>query len=106
RFVPSLAARWYNDERELALGDLGAGDVLVVSYGLLARESARFAEVRWATLVVDEAQYVKNVTAQRTDAIRGLSRDFTIALSGTPLENHLGELFSIMDLVFPGLLGS
>jgi len=105
RFVPSLKVRWYNEDRATPFADLGAGDVLVVSYGLLQRESAAFRAQRWATVVVDEAQYVKNIDAQRSDAVRNLPRDFTIALTGTPLENHLGELFSIVDIAFPGLLG-
>jgi superfamily II DNA or RNA helicase len=88
RFVPSL------------------DDITVVSYQTLQRQADAFAKKHWVTVVIDEAQYVKNVTAQRTDAVRALSRDLTIALTGTPLENHLGELFSIVDLVFPGLLGS
>ncbi len=105
RFVPSLRVRWFNEERTLDLAALGPGDIVVVSYGLLQRRSEAFAARRWATLVLDEAQYVKNVAAQRTDAVRALPRDFTVALTGTPLENHLGELFSIVDLAFPGLLG-
>ena len=105
RFVPSLRVRWYNEDRATPFANLGAGDVLVVSYGLLQRESATFRAQRWATVVVDEAQYVKNIDAQRSDAVRNLPRDFTIALTGTPLENHLGELFSIVDVAFPGLLG-
>jgi len=105
RFVPTLNVRWYNEDRAAPLTELGARDVLVVSYGLLQRESAAFCEQHWATVVVDEAQYVKNVEAQRSDAVRSLPRDFTIALTGTPLENHLGELYSIVDIAFPGLLG-
>jgi superfamily II DNA or RNA helicase len=105
RFMPSLKVRWFNADRATALDGLGATDVLIVSYGLLQRQSAAFAGRRWATVVVDEAQYVKNVGAQRSDAVRSLERDFTIALTGTPLENHLGELFSIVAIVFPGLLG-
>jgi superfamily II DNA or RNA helicase len=106
RFMPSLKCRWWNDDRSLSLTELGPGDVLVVSYGLLQRRSVGFEGLRFATVVVDEAQYVKNVSAQRTDAVRSIERDFTITLTGTPLENHLGELFSIVDLAFPGLLGS
>ncbi|MBX3192200.1 MAG: DEAD/DEAH box helicase [Labilithrix sp.] len=106
RFMPSLRVKWFNDDREIAPADLGPNDVLVVSYGLLQRCVDLFKVPRWATVVVDEAQYVKNLLALRTDAIRNLQRDFTIALTGTPLENHLGELFSIMDLVFPSLLGT
>lgn len=105
RFMPSLAVRFYNEDRTVTLGELAAGDVLVVSYQLLQRQSATFSERRWATLVIDEAQYVKNVATQRSGVVRKLARDFTIALTGTPLENHLGELFSIVDIAFPGLLG-
>ncbi|HVJ89071.1 MAG TPA: DEAD/DEAH box helicase, partial [Labilithrix sp.] len=105
RFVPSLQVRWYNEDRTTPLGALGQGHVVVVSYGLLLRMRSAFREEEWATVVVDEAQYVKNVLAQRRDAVRELRRSFTIALTGTPLENHLGELFSIVDIVFPGLLG-
>jgi superfamily II DNA or RNA helicase len=104
RFVPSMNVSWYNAERR-DLAELGAGDVLIVSYGLLQRQSKLFAARRFATVVVDEAQYVKNIDAQRSDAVRGLDRDLTIALTGTPLENHLGELYSIVDIAFPRLLG-
>jgi SNF2 family DNA or RNA helicase len=105
RFVPSISARWFNDDPDLVPAVLGKNDVLIVSYGLLQRRAALFETQRWTTVVIDEAQYVKNVTAQRTDTVRNLQRDFTIALTGTPLENHVGELFSIADLAFPGLLG-
>jgi SNF2 family DNA or RNA helicase len=103
--MPSLVVRWYNEDRSKPFGELGPRDVLVVSYNLLQRQSALFRERHWSTVVIDEAQYVKNILAQRSDAVRSLSRDFTIALTGTPLENHLGELFSIVDIAFPGLLG-
>jgi superfamily II DNA or RNA helicase len=105
RFMPSLKTRWFHEERDLALASLGEGDVLVVSFGLLQRRTEAFAGHRFATVVVDEAQYVKNSSAERSEAVRALTRDFTIALTGTPIENHLGELFSIVDLAFPGLLG-
>lgn len=110
RFMPSLRLQWFNeqrtsDARAAVLSEVGVGDVLIVSYGLLQRSSADFGAKRWATVVVDEAQYLKNVEAQRTDAVRALERTFTIALTGTPLENHLGELYSIVSVAFPGLLG-
>ena len=101
RFMPSLDVRWFNTDQRGAFD----ADVVVVSYGLLQRCREDFAKVEWGTVVIDEAQYVKNAGAMRTDAVRSLPRRFTIALTGTPLENHLGELFSIVDSVFPGLLG-
>jgi superfamily II DNA or RNA helicase len=105
RFAPSLRVHWFNEDRELAIPELGAGDVVVVSYGLVQKRAKSFAR-QWPTLVLDEVQYLKNHLAKRSTAIRDLSRDFTIALSGTPMENHLGELWSVVNLVFPGLLGS
>lgn len=105
KFVPSLKARFFNEENAVVLGELGPGDVVVASYGILLRRRAALQDPTWTTVVVDEAQYVKNTTAQRTEAVRALTRDFTIALTGTPIENHLGELFSVVDAAVPGLLG-
>ena len=87
-----------------AVATLGPNDVIVVSYNLLQRKKDDFAEQRWATVVLDEAQYVKNADADRTKSVKKLRRDFTIALTGTPVENDLGELHAIVDLAFPGLL--
>ena len=85
---------------------LGPGDVVVTSYGLLTRDEERFKGRRFATLVLDEAQAVKNAATRRARAARDLDAEFRVALSGTPLENHLGELWSLFRTVFPGLLGS
>ncbi len=107
RFAPSLKVHAYGEaERESLLAGLGARDVVVVSYTLLAREAARFAEVSFATLVLDEAQAVKNPDTVRAKAVRALKAEARIALSGTPVENRLSELWSLFRLVFPGLLGS
>jgi SNF2 family DNA or RNA helicase len=110
RFAPGLRLHVFAevtpDARAALVESLGAGDVLVVSYGLLVREIARLGTRRFATLVADEAQGLKNASAQRVRAARALSADFKLALSGTPFENHLGELWSLYAVVFPGLLGS
>jgi superfamily II DNA or RNA helicase len=108
RFAPTLRLRtWVESaDRGESLRSLGPGDVLVVSHGLLARESVRLSQVRFATLVLDEAQALKNATTQRARAARALDAEFRFALTGTPLENHLGELWSLYRIVFPGLLGS
>ncbi len=107
RFVPSLRVRWLNQDRELPASELGPGDVVVVSYGLLARldRGELPKKLEFATMVLDEAQFLKNALAQRSAVVRGIERSFTIALTGTPLENHLGDLWSLFDQVFPGLLG-
>ncbi|WP_233261422.1 DEAD/DEAH box helicase [Vitiosangium sp. GDMCC 1.1324] len=107
RFAPSLKVHAYREaEREELLSSLGAGDVVVVSYTLLMREAERFAAVSFATLVLDEAQAVKNPDTARAKAVRALKAEARVALSGTPVENRLSELWSLFRLVFPGLLGS
>ncbi|HSP78035.1 MAG TPA: DEAD/DEAH box helicase, partial [Myxococcaceae bacterium] len=107
RFAPSLKVHDYRGaDREALLADLGPGDLVVASYGLVMREAKRFAEVSFATLVLDEAQAVKNPDTARARAVRGLQAEARVALSGTPVENRLSELWSLYRLVFPGLLGS
>jgi superfamily II DNA or RNA helicase len=107
RFAPSLQLTLYADieDRAELLAHLGPRDVLVVSYGLLARDAERLAAPRFATLVFDEAQSLKNATTQRAAAARALRADFRFALSGTPIENHTGEIWSLFATVFPALLG-
>ncbi|MDQ3263945.1 MAG: DEAD/DEAH box helicase, partial [Myxococcota bacterium] len=108
RFAPSLKLKLYSDapDRGGLLEKLGRGDVLVLSYGLLTRDVERLSKVRFSTLIFDEAQTLKNAATHRFRAARALQGDFKFALSGTPLENHLGELWSLFAVVFPGLLGS
>jgi superfamily II DNA or RNA helicase len=107
RFAPSLrVVRYGAGDRASALAKLGKRDVVVASYGMLVRDRERFAGRHFATAVFDEAQQLKNATTQRAKAARALEAEFRIAVSGTPLENHLGELWSVLSIVFPGLLGS
>ncbi|HLL22191.1 MAG TPA: DEAD/DEAH box helicase, partial [Kofleriaceae bacterium] len=108
RFAPSLRPVVYRDQpdRAACLAKLGKRDVLIASYGLLVRDATALARVELATLVLDEAQALKNAATRRARAARSLGAGFRVALSGTPLENHLGELWSIFSVVFPGLLGS
>ena len=111
RFAPTLRVSSYHElaagpARAAALQGLGKRDVLIVSYGLLVREVENLRAQRFATVVFDEAQALKNADTLRTKAARRLTADLRLALSGTPLENHLGELWSLFSVVFPGLLGS
>ncbi|MBN1208208.1 MAG: DEAD/DEAH box helicase [Myxococcaceae bacterium] len=107
RFAPSLRVRPYPEaDREKLLARLKAGDVLLISYGLLVRDAERLAGVSFATLVVDEAQAAKNPDTARARALRGLQAEARVALTGTPVENRLSELWSLFRIVFPGLLGS
>ncbi|MEY4548862.1 MAG: hypothetical protein RL685_5057, partial [Pseudomonadota bacterium] len=105
-FAPSLRARLYRGPARAALlQDLAPGDLLVTSYDLLAIDLEPLAEIEFDTLVLDEAQSVKNARTQRARAARAVRARFKLALSGTPVENHLGELWSIFSIVSPGLLG-
>ncbi|HZH03095.1 MAG TPA: DEAD/DEAH box helicase, partial [Myxococcaceae bacterium] len=108
RFAPGLRPLLYAEleDRHKRLKRLKAGEVLITSYGLMAQDEEAFASRSFATLVFDEAQAIKNPNAQRSRAARALKADFRVALSGTPLENHLGELWSLFRTAFPGLLGS
>jgi superfamily II DNA or RNA helicase len=108
RFAPALRPLLYAEQEDRAgcLARLKKNDVLIVSYGLLVRDGASLGGREFATLVVDEAQALKNPNTRRARAARKLQAGFRVALSGTPLENHLGELWSLFSIVFPGLLGS
>ncbi len=79
--------------------------LVVTSYSLLARDLALFNAVAWAAVVLDEAQNIKNPQTRQATAARALSADCRIALTGTPVENNVGDLWSIMDFLNPGLLG-
>ena len=107
RFAPSLQVVEYaGPEREARLDGLGPGSLLVTSWALLVRDAERLGEVRWGTVVFDEAQAMKNRRTGRNKAARGLDAGFRLALTGTPLENHVGELHAILSALAPGLLGS
>ncbi len=107
RFAPSLHVALHAGEgRTDRLGRLGPSSVIVASYGVLVRDAEALADVPFATLVLDEAQAVKNAETQRAKAARQIRAPFRVALSGTPIENHLGELWSLFRVISPGLFGS
>jgi SNF2 family DNA or RNA helicase len=80
--------------------------LVVTSYALLQRDVDVFAKRRWRGIVLDEAQNVKNPESKQARAARALEAGYRIALTGTPVENHVGDLWSIMEFLNPGLLGS
>jgi len=104
RFAPSLQVIDYRQTRSLE--NLRAGSVVLVSYGLLQNDQEQFAAQHWASVVLDEAQAVKNEQTKRSKSVMALQADFRAISSGTPLENHLGELWNLMRFLNPGLLGS
>jgi|GEM_PF-399971 len=107
RFAPGLRAVQYREtDRATLLEGVGAGDVVICSYGLALRDVERLEKLEWHTLVLDEAQNVKNSNSKTAGAVRQLRANWRVALTGTPMENHLGELWSIFHVVAPGVLGS
>ena len=80
--------------------------VVVASYGVLARDVGFMAEVVWRGIVLDEAQNIKNPATRQARAARSLGSDYRVALTGTPVENHVGDLWSVMQFLNPGLLGT
>jgi superfamily II DNA or RNA helicase len=107
RFAPTLRAELFGgSERERQLAAAGPFDVVVASYALLQQEAESFAERRWHTVVLDEAQAVKNYAAKRTQAVLTLAADFRMVTTGTPVENRLDELWTLFRFLNPGLLGS
>jgi superfamily II DNA or RNA helicase len=107
RFAPGLdVVRHHGPDRADDPAGFVAGAVTVTSYGLVRRDAELLASVDWDTVVLDEAQQVKNHAAQAAKAVRRLPAQARVALTGTPVENRLSELWSIMDFANPGLLGS
>lgn len=107
RFAPSLNVMRLGDGcRRTMLSGVGAGDVVVCTYGLLQNEIESIAEIHWATIVADEAQSFKNSNTHRSRAMMQLQADFRLITTGTPIENRLEELWNLFRFINPGLLGS
>jgi SNF2 family DNA or RNA helicase len=107
RFAPTLNVQIFgNGDRQTMLDNAGAFDLIICSYGLLQTEGERLQEVQWHTLIADEAQAIKNTTTKRSKAAMALKADFKMVTTGTPIENHLGELWNLFNFINPSLLGS
>lgn len=107
RFAPTLNMVQFNgNNRKDLVKELKQNDVLVTSYGLLIQEEELLSSIEWNTIVLDEAQAIKNVLTRRSQAAMGLKGKFRIITTGTPIENHLGELWTLFSFINPGLLGS
>jgi len=107
RFAPTLNLKLFGPgDRAATIEGAGAFDVVVASYGLLQLEAPLFAKKQWHSIVLDEAQAIKNMHTKRSQAVMALQGKFRMAATGTPLENHLGELWNLFRFINPGLLGS
>lgn len=107
RFAPTLNAGLFGPgDRAARLEGLGPFDLVICTYGLLWTESEALTKVQWHTIVADEAQAFKNAQTKRSKAVMDLRGDFRLITTGTPIENHLGELWNLFRFINPGLLGS
>ncbi|MCC6239015.1 MAG: DEAD/DEAH box helicase [Phycisphaerales bacterium] len=110
RFAPQLKVMVHHGPQRLQDKDfadmVSQHDVVVTSYALAHRDAQTLAGAVWWRVALDEAQKIKNPSAASTQAIRAIAAPRRVALTGTPIENHLSELWSIMELLNPGLLGS
>ena len=110
RFAPTLRVHLHHGGERLTGDELArvalASDVVITSYDIATRDVDALAGVAWDRLILDEAQDVKNPATKRARAIRRLDARRRLAMTGTPIENRLDELWAIMDIVNPGLLGS
>jgi len=106
RFAPAVPVlRHHGPDRPEDPDGFPAGTVAVTTYGLLRRDADLLAEVDWDVVVLDEAQQIKNPAARTARAARRLTAASRVALTGTPVENRLSELWSIIEFANPGLLG-
>ncbi len=106
RFTPDLRVHVHHGSERSAAGLGRDHDLVITTYAVVARDAAALAEVAWDRVVLDEAQNVKNSATRQSRAVRALPARHRVALTGTPVENRLAELWSIMDFVNPGVLGT
>ncbi|WP_226704731.1 DEAD/DEAH box helicase [Microbulbifer elongatus] len=106
QFTPQLTVTTiHGPERAAAFAAIESSDLVLTTYPLLVRDWERYSERAFSLVILDEAQAIKNPATKIAECVRKLKSDTRLCLSGTPLENHLGELWSLMDFALPGLLG-
>ena len=109
-FTPGLRVHVHHGAGRLSgeqlAAALGGADLVITTYAVATRDRAELGALRWARVVCDEAQNIKNSAARQAQAVRGLPARSRMALTGTPVENRLADLWSILEFTNPGLLGS
>lgn len=107
KFAPNLLALIHKGPSRYGLARLLEGyDLVITTYPTLIRDISMLTQLKWEIVIADEAQAIKNSKSQTSKAIKSLDRNFSMAVTGTPLENNLREFWSVIDFVEPGLLGS
>ena len=105
RFAPGVPVRRYHGSGR-SLDDVGPREVVITSYGTMLRDAGPLAAARWSMVVADEAQQVKNERSGAARAVRAIPADVRLAVTGTPVENSMSELWAILDWINPGLFGT
>ncbi|MDP3478927.1 MAG: DEAD/DEAH box helicase, partial [Desulfoprunum sp.] len=107
RFTPTInIVTLTGKDRATTIKELGRFDLLITTYTLLQQETDLLATVPWQTIILDEAQAIKNAATKRSKAAMSLKARFKLITTGTPIENHLGELWNLFHFINPGLLGT
>ncbi|MGI8427456.1 MAG: SNF2-related protein [Actinomycetota bacterium] len=106
RFAPKLKILDHTGQRLTPGEHFEEYDVVLTTYGILRRDAAHFSSLKFDYCILDEAQTIKNASTSAAKAARLLRADHRLALSGTPIENHLGELWSLFEFLNPGMLGA
>ena len=107
KFTPNLTTlKLHGPERKQLFAEINNHDIIISTYPLLVRDSEELDAFEFSELILDEAQIIKNPTAKMTQTVKKIHSDHRLCLTGTPMENHLGELWSIYDFLMPGFLGS
>ncbi|UCV11371.1 DEAD/DEAH box helicase [Dechloromonas denitrificans] len=107
RFAPTLKVlSLHGPERKQLFGEIANSEVILTTYPLLWRDADELMQHSYHLLILDEAQTVKNAQSQSAEAVRKIDARHRLCLTGTPLENHLGELWSQFDFLLPGFLGT
>jgi SNF2 family DNA or RNA helicase len=107
RFTPTLKIQQLlGRDRKEVIAALGPFDLLITTYTLLQQEEELLSAINWQTVILDEAQAIKNSATKRSRAAMALKSRFRLITTGTPIENHLGELWNLFHFINPGLLGT
>jgi len=95
----------HGQDRHGRFAEVASADLVLTTYPLLSRDAGRLSEIAFHSVILDEAQNIKNPRAKAAHVVRRLKTDHRLCLTGTPLENHLGELWALFDFLMPGFLG-
>ncbi len=107
KFTPTLKViALHGTGRHSRFEDIAKSDLVITSYALIRRDAEKYREMEFDTLVLDEAQHIKNHQTQNSQAVKAVKADYRVVLTGTPMENSVLDLWSILDFLMPGYLGS